>query len=287
MSGVEWLVAAFKDLREGPGLTPDKLADYEGGQLLELLGTPDDGAAGLQLIDQLIRKMTDRSSAWDTPDGRTRMRRKKRLISRAVRVALAVGDDDEGRPLKDYGILKERRDWACGVGAPDPKATFFFMYCDPATHRRYENDGFLILARLVTAHAENASFQEAADHELTRSNHAVPFIPIESTDVNSALTGVAQFVQEQANQTPTEAEDEPPHHECHDNDDPKAFLKDLPTFRHALKTLREALMRLEFTYIPDRLRSSDSKKTVAAWVTVGIILEALIVLAILRYTGTL
>lgn len=223
MSDVDGLVKVFQWLRNDVGLTAEKLELTDGRDLLDLLTPTGSGEVGLHVLDELIGKMLDRSQAWAMRDV-AGVKVKKHLIPRAVRVALAVGSDDEGAPLKDHGILTARRDWAC-----QDSESAYFMDADPMTHKRYEDRGFRILARLVIAHAENASLSDAADRELARANQAVPFTPADLIDVNAAPSSVASPPGDEADQASTD--EEQPNHD--DAPEPVEPAEQAPAGRRA------------------------------------------------------
>ncbi|MGV9340590.1 hypothetical protein [Streptomyces sp. NPDC003688] len=176
MGDVDDLVEAFKALRVDEGLTPDKLAGYQGGRLLGLLGTPGDGEAGLQVLGDVVDTMLEPAHAWASNDLGTKMQ--KRLIQRAVRVALAIGDDDGGASLATRGILSERRDWACGVGLEGRGADVYFKQADTRTLARYESSGLRVLARLIVGRMENPAFQQTADRQLEQAGYSADFAPV-------------------------------------------------------------------------------------------------------------
>ncbi|HEV3170384.1 MAG TPA: hypothetical protein VGZ32_08600 [Actinocrinis sp.] len=229
MDDVDELVTAFKTLRNGEGLTAVKLDEYDDERLRRLLGNPEDGAAALHLIDELIGKMLDRSQAWAMRDIGTKV--KKHLVPRAVRVALAVGDDDEGSPLSSHGILTERRAWAC---RKEGDRAAYFMVADSRTHSRYEDDGFLVLARLVIAHADNPAFNEAAVYERASAGQAAHFTPLDAPNVQVALSGPAPLLKAQVDHDPTAVTEEPL-----DQPVPPAVVKVVSFFRD----LRSAVSR--------------------------------------------
>ncbi|MBB1152471.1 hypothetical protein [Amycolatopsis dendrobii] len=188
MSDADRLVAAFKALREGDGVTIEKLADHEYAWFLDLLMAPGDPKAGRAVLEQLVTGMFDEENTWASSDLGPKMKSNRRLISKAVRVALAIGHDNEGNDLVTHGNLTQRRKWACGDGDPPPDAGFFFMPSDARTHRRYEDDGLEVIARLILrhaqAHADSATSEPLENFGATSSNgpdHADSGRPPEDT----------------------------------------------------------------------------------------------------------
>ncbi|OCC09541.1 hypothetical protein [Streptomyces sp. PTY087I2] len=183
MSDVEKLVAAFKALRNDMGLTPEKLSDYEGGWLLDLLLTPGDPDAGLGVLAALIEAIPSEESASIVGD--FSRHRSKRAVAKAVGVALAIGTDDDGKDFASHGTLVARRDWACGVKPYAPRGECFFPGGIPRTHNRWEDDnGFPALARLILhrrAVAEKDAFQAQAHRNLNSAGHVEPFSPVVAT----------------------------------------------------------------------------------------------------------
>ena len=166
MSDADRLVAAFKTLRDGNGVTIEKLADHEYAWLLDLLLAPGDPEAGRTALEQLVTGMLDEESAWALSDLGPKVKAKRHQIPKAVRVALALGQDNEGNDLVVHGNLTQRRAWACGEGQFASGVTYFFERTDVRTHRRYEDYGFAALARLLLHRAEksaNSSSEETRD----------------------------------------------------------------------------------------------------------------------------
>lgn len=191
MSDVEKLVTAFKALRNDMGLTPEKLSDYEGGWLLDLLLTPGDPDAGLEVLSALIEEIPSEESASIVGDfGR---HRSKRAVAKAVRVALALGADEEGKNFTSHGTLVARRAWACGVEPYAPAGERFFPGGIARTHNRWEDDyGFPALAQLILhrrARADADVFQAQAHRNLAATGHAAPFVPVSSSSPGSKEAG--------------------------------------------------------------------------------------------------
>ncbi|MFD0634123.1 hypothetical protein [Catenulispora yoronensis] len=172
MSDVDELVATFEALRVGDGLTAKKLEQFEGRKLLDLLTPTGSGDVGLQVLDQLIDDLSKPQFAWTLDHVGTRVQRSE--IPRSVRVALAVGDDQQGQPLRDHGQLDDRRDWASLVAGERTKQDLFFQAGGPKTHTRYEAYGFRALARLIISRAENPAFLEATRQQLANPSLIAP-----------------------------------------------------------------------------------------------------------------
>jgi hypothetical protein len=295
VSDVGELVKTFKALRVDGGLTANKLEGPAGRALLDLLTSTGSGEAGLQVLDQLIGRMLDPSKAWVMRDVGDKV--KKHLIPRAVRVALALGKDDQGNSLSGRGILKKRRDWACGEGLPDSKAPFYFMKADIRTHIRYEEDGFRALARLVIANIKNPAFQESADSQLPRADQPEPSDAVQhqyAKEDEDAFDKAAKQPRDiDRNETDSAsitltAPDDLSLLDQLSAPSTEDLTKGLPTFRDALSTLRDAFTRLEFTYMPDRFRyepKSGEGKNLAFGFFAGFMLSLVVTLVILGATG--
>ncbi|MGW0998684.1 hypothetical protein ACWD5V_36495 [Streptomyces sp. NPDC002523] len=189
MSDVDDLVEAFKALRREEGATPVKLADYRAGHLTELLGTPGNEEAALQVLGDLIGRMGEPTFNMASAGVSARLR--KPLVQRAVRVALGIGDDDQGVPLVDHGNLTQRRSWACGESGSSVTPPYF-TGGTTKTHERHEEAGFRVLASLILARAENPSFQEAAARQLAEANQTAACTPAEAIDLKAALPALPE-----------------------------------------------------------------------------------------------
>ncbi|TNC23712.1 hypothetical protein [Amycolatopsis alkalitolerans] len=174
MGDVEQLVARFQALRDGDGLTIERLKDHENAELLDLLMTPDDPYAGLSVLDDLIAHLLDAGNAWAL--GALSSKVVKHAVPVAVRVALAIGNDDDGASLRSHGNLTQRREWACAKDVFDPNSRAFFMKVDVKTHRRYEDlYGFPALACLILRRAGKLNVPgEARRTEVLANGQSAP-----------------------------------------------------------------------------------------------------------------
>lgn len=116
------LIASFESLRQGDGLTIEKLRNTDHRLLLQMLGAWISAEEGYERLTKLVLDLRDS------------------YITRAVRNALVIGDDIETR-----GGVEERRQWAVdpnlGKDALIPKSR--------SVHIRYEKTGFKALARKI------------------------------------------------------------------------------------------------------------------------------------------
>lgn len=129
------LVTAFKEMRQDGGVTPSKLTGRP--WLLELLKTPNDPVAGLDVLDRLIQAMGDRPEA------------------RAVRNALNV-------KMEWHGKLDERRAWANDPNIPRDER---FLGVSRGTHITLEKRGFSELAQLLLTQSETKSGDDKSSTE--------------------------------------------------------------------------------------------------------------------------
>lgn len=146
VADVERLVTAFQEMREGSGITTNKLADHRWRWLLDLLLTPDDPNAAITLLRSLAESIADPALA-EVAKLPVRKGRDATHVSKTVRIALALGNDDEGNDLRSRGSTEERRQWAYGPGLEKGQA---FLGLSRSTQWRIENEeGFPALARLI------------------------------------------------------------------------------------------------------------------------------------------
>ncbi|MGW0996345.1 hypothetical protein ACWD5V_24270 [Streptomyces sp. NPDC002523] len=190
MSDVDKLVTTFKALSLGTGLSADRLNEPRYAELLGLLTPSGDREAALHVLDGLIGDLLEPPFAQFMDHIGPKVT--KPAVPKAVRVALAIGKDDEGNDLGSHGLLDARRGWASEVTDGGSKEDLYFQAGGVKTHSRYEVLGFRALARLVLARADDPAFHEATRHQLahpeltagtTEDRAHQPSPPAESEDM--------------------------------------------------------------------------------------------------------
>lgn len=140
---------------------------------------------------------------------------------------------------------------------------------------RDEKKGIKELGRLVVDYGRQRGtapdlFEEEASTNLAAAGQAAPFVPAAPIDRDSTASASGEAPRSQ------------------DDHDPKAYLKDLPTLRHVVKDIRSWFTRLEFTYIPDRLRREIKPghgQGVIVGLGLGLLLGMIALLILLRAAG--